>query len=112
MHIVRTILALLLTLSVAFLPATGSVAAAGLSSDPAIFASMPDCDHCPPADHSSKAMDGCMSIAGCAVKCFNYVGATVSAPMFVSMERHLEASRTSQVTPSEIANPPFRPPRV
>ena len=65
MRIARTILALLIILSVAMLPASSGALKTSDMTETAVMADMPDC--CPgkinPCD---KAMDECQSMATCA----------------------------------------------
>lgn len=105
-------LAFLIALSVAILPAAGDFAFAA-TSDAAVSTVDHDCEHhhgsC---DDHSKAMDDCLSVAGCAAKCFNFVGNLVSGPAFVPVGAIVLTLAASQVVASEIGIPPFRPPRV
>jgi hypothetical protein len=75
----RLILACLIALSVAVLPAVGTFAAVAKSSDQAVSSSIDCCDHeMPPCDHSASDMGLCCAMAGCMAKCFSYVGAAGS----------------------------------
>ena len=71
----RAILVALITFSVAALPVAGSAALA-LSHDAKLTAPMSDC--CPHGKPCPKTTDDCGSMAGCALKCFNFSGAVVS----------------------------------
>src|SRR5450759_4518349 len=76
----RTIIAVLIGLSVATLPATlGFAASVATNTAMEISATqaMPDCDHhhhAAPSSQTKKTMDDCASMAGCALKCFNFTG--------------------------------------
>jgi hypothetical protein len=116
-RIVRTIMAVVLALAVAAMPAAASaVAAAGTTHDGsaavAHSAAMPaDCPHHhAPADHGHKS-DGA-AMAACAVKCFTYAGTVV--PTIVMAPKAPQPRPLVRAGPvaSKIAAPPFRPPRV
>ena len=69
MNVGRTIFALLIALSVAMLPAAGGVSAAVKSTEMADMSGMDDMDCCPQkANPCDKAMDGCSSMATCALR--------------------------------------------
>ena len=98
MKVVRTIVALLIVLSVAVLPAAGGVALVAKSnamSDMAAMAdsdmaAMDDMDCCPhPANPSDKAMDKSACMATCALHCFTSGGAAVSTIVFPSHQARL-----------------------
>ena len=107
----RTILALLIALSVALLPAAGgagvgSPAPAGMSA----MEDMPDC--CPQkADPCEKAMDNCGTMATCALKCFSFVG-TSSIVVFPSTFASMAIPLAANPFASQPGSPPFRPPRI
>jgi hypothetical protein len=120
MSIGRTILAVLVSLSVAMLPAA---VGAGVNSkspdrpdmsmteDVSMSEDMHDC--CPPmANPRDHAMDNCGTMATCALKCFSFAGTSSSFITF-------PASFAKMITPlehnpfsSQTGAPPFRPPRV
>jgi hypothetical protein len=117
-RIVRTIMAVVLAVAVAAMPAAaGAVAAAGTTGDAsaavAHSAAMPeDCSHHhAPADRDQKNHDGA-AMAACAVHCFTYVGTVVPAmsvaPKASQPRPLVRAGRIA----SNIAAPPFRPPRI
>lgn len=57
-------------------------------------------------------MDGCGSMAACALKCFSYAGG-VSSPLGYSLTlAEVLPPRQSDAVRSQIGSPPFRPPRV
>jgi hypothetical protein len=108
----RAILALLIALSVALLPAAGG---AGVkSSEPAdmsVMEGMPDC--CPQnADPCAKAMDHCASMATCALKCFSFAGAASSIIVFPSTFASMTIPLAANPFASQTGSPPFRPPRI
>lgn len=118
MGIARTILAAVIAVSVAVMPAAaGAVAAAGASRDAFVGtadSAMPvDCaHHNSPADRGSKGADDCGSLAACAVKCFNYVGSVVPGIATTPKASRLLPVVAVGCVASNIAAPPFRPPRV
>jgi len=100
---VRTILAGLIAISVAMVPATGGAA---VSTNPV---EMSMANH---ADMPCCAPDDCKGSVACALKCFNFVGTVfpcviippqiddAAAPFFVSDALH-----------THISSPPTHPPR-
>jgi hypothetical protein len=121
MKVGRTILALLIALSVAALPAAGGSAVAAKStkmSDTAAMdgsdaAAMDDMDCCPhepnPCD---KAMDKSACMGTCALKCFTFGGSAVSIIIFPSHQARLSPALDTNPFNSQTGSPPFRPPRV
>jgi hypothetical protein len=107
----RTILALLIALSVALLPAAGgagikSPAPAGMS----VMEDMPDC--CPHnANPCQKGMDDCAAMATCALKCFSFAGIS-SIVVFPLAFVRMTASFAANPFSSQTGSPPFRPPRI
>jgi hypothetical protein len=107
MTVGRLILAVVIALSVALLPAVGGAAAAKAVNSSAM-AMHDGCDT--PADPCTDK-GGCTAMAVCAAKCFGYTGgaiAVVDAMPFVVTCRLEPAER---VTP-HMGSPPFRPPRA
>jgi hypothetical protein len=108
----RTILALLIALAVALLPAAGgagvkSPAPAGMS----VMEDMPDC--CPyKADPCEKAMDNCGTMATCALKCFSFAGTASSIIVSPSTFASITISFAANPLSSQTGSPPFRPPRA
>jgi len=114
MKLGRTILILLIALSVAVLPTTGGAAAAGKSADMSNMPStMDDMDCCPHKKlPSEKAIDGCCSsMATCPMNCFGVAG-TPSWIAFPSLLGSVPLSLVSNPLHSQTGSPPFRPPRV
>jgi hypothetical protein len=118
-RIVRTIMAVVLAVAVAAMPAAASaVAAAGTahhgSAAVAHAAAMPeDCaHHHAPADHGHKGADDCTAMAACAVHCFTYVGTVVPGIAMMPKSSHLRPLPSAGRIASNLATPPFRPPRV
>ena len=125
MNIDRTILALLVALSVAMLPAA---AASGVSArsahqadmsmtenmampeDMSMTEDMHDC--CPPKANPCHAMDGCGSMATCVLKCFSFAGTSFSIVVFPSTFARMIAPLERNPFSSQLGTPPFRPPRV
>ncbi len=116
----RTILALLVALSVAMLPAA---AGAGVSSksphradmsmtkDMSMTEAMPDC--CPHmANPCDRAMDDCGTMAGCVLKSFSFAGTSSSIIVFPAIFAKVIAPIERNPLSSQTGTPPFRPPRV
>ena len=118
MVLVRIIMAVLLAISVAAMPAAaGAMAAAGTARDAAATAqSVPvDCaHHHAPADHGSKGGDdgAGAGFAACAAHCFTYVGTPVPAVAMRLKASPLEPLVDTGRIASNTAAPPFRPPRI
>src|ERR1700688_2289412 len=102
MTIARTILALVIALSVAILPAAGGFAVAGHSA----MASMAHCDH--HGDHhgvshfpghhgspSDKAMTDCGAMAACSFHCSGIYGLVNSNPTLAVLAAAIEPSFSS-----------------
>jgi hypothetical protein len=118
-RIVRTILAVVVAVSVAVLPATAGALPAAKASETsvvevALSAAMPvDCDHHAPArDRGSRAADDCATMAACAASCFNYAGTVVPGVAPVPTASRLQPVVATALVVSKIGSPPFRPPRV
>lgn len=109
----RTIVALLIALSVAVLPAAASAGVSVKSLEAAVMSmteDMPDC--CPhKANPCEKAMDDCAAMATCALKCFSFVG-TSAIITFPSAFAKMTAPPSADPFLSQAGSPPFRPPRV
>jgi hypothetical protein len=114
MRIARIIGAVLIALSVALLPAAGG-AAFKLKSQDITETSGSETEHdcCPPgSDPCDMAVDGCGSMATCALKCFSFAAGLASpltdpwtlASRLPVLEDHGLRSHTG--------SPPFRPPRL
>jgi hypothetical protein len=117
MRISRTIVAVLVALAVATLPtatgfASGATTAMEISASPA----MPDCDHHhhnAPGGKTQKSMDDCASLAGCALKCFNFTGTILAGIAYSSSaSAALKPVHASNIFASQMGSPPFRPPRA
>jgi hypothetical protein len=120
MKALRTIFALLIALSVALLPAAGSLAAAAKSADmthmmtmgDADAVAMDDMDCCPhrtnPGDKTDKS--ACMAV--CALACFTLGDTAVSTIVFPSHQARLSPALITNPFSSQTGRPPFRPPRV
>src|SRR5580704_9647267 len=129
MRITRTILALLVSLSVAILPAAGGAVALTLStsdmaapqaisvdapeqaSDPMAMAEpMDDC-----CDHGTMPCDqgkNCASALMCAMHCFNFTTVAGSEIVFLPTVAAKVLPPADFAVPSRTGAPPFRPPRV
>jgi hypothetical protein len=113
MKVARTILALLIALSVALLPGVGGASSAMKASDTTTEAVMEDMDCCPPKSNPcDKAMDGCTSMATCALKCFSFTqGSSVSLSYPIGVAGNMPLPFASAFH-SQTSSPPFRPPLV
>jgi hypothetical protein len=113
MSIARTIVALLIALSVAIVPAAGSVGVSAKSLETAVTSTtedMPDC--CPPkANPCEKAMDDCAAMATCVLKCFSFLVPS-AVIVFPSAFAKMTASFVANPFSSQAGSPPFRPPRA
>jgi hypothetical protein len=113
MSIGRTIVSLLVALSVVMLPAgadTGVRAKSPEATGISVKEDMPDC--CPhKANPCGEVMDDCAATATCALKCFSFVE-TSAVIVFPSAFAAVTASFTADPFSSQAGNPPFRPPRV
>lgn len=111
----RTIFAVLIALSVAMLPAAAGFAAGGKIAAVSVSEAVPNCDHhhhSLPSDTKQKSADDCASMAGCALKCFNFTGLAISGIAFSSpVSAELKPVHTSGDVSSRIGSAPFRPPR-
>lgn len=111
MTLVRTIFVAVMAFSVAALPVAGGMARAAMSHEMTLAAGDGDCCH--EGKPCEKKTDDCGSMAGCALKCFNYSPA-VTAPHAVQLTfSSLEKSAfIVPSVPSPSDNPPLPPPRV
>ena len=118
MNIGRTILALLIALSVAVLPAGARFNTPAKSSDMAEtadtadmteMAAMEDMDCCP---HKAKPCDACPSMTTCPLTCVGFVAASSSNIIFPSLVASLSPLSAANAFHSQKGSPPFRPPRV
>jgi hypothetical protein len=113
MDIGRTILAVLIALSVAILPAAGGAGVSGKSPEPADMSMTDDMDCCPhKANPCEKAMDDCAAMATCVLKCFSFVGTLSSTIVFPSACAKMATFFANNSFSSQTSSPPFRPPRV
>ena len=119
MSIGRTILALLVSLSVAMLPAAAGAGVSAKSPHQADMSttedmSMPEDMHdcCPPTNPCDHAMDNCGSMATCALKCFSFAGTSASVIVFPAAFAKIIAPLEHNPFSSQTRAPPFRPPRV
>jgi hypothetical protein len=131
MRVGRTILAVLLALSLAMLPMARAFVAPGkeamasevvaasvhdgceheaMASDVLVALAHECCDHeSMPADH---VMNECQASAGCTAKCFNCYAMVFSEVAIPSPIGGTEAGFVSNPFYSRMASPPFRPPRA
>jgi hypothetical protein len=122
----RTILALLVSLSVAMLPAAAGAGASSKSPDRADMSMTEDMsmthdmsmteemhDCCPPmANPCDHAMDNCGTMAGCVLKSFSFAGTSSSIIAFPATFAKMIAPSEHNPFSSQTSAPPFRPPRV
>jgi hypothetical protein len=112
MNLGRTILALLIALSVAVLPAAGAGAAfvSAKTGGMSATSDMPDC--CPPdANRCDQPAGNCGSMAACALKCFGFSNIPLSIiafPVIAATPRIRAADHSFRSQPGSA---PFRPPR-
>jgi hypothetical protein len=108
----RIMLAIILGLSVALLPATAGFAASAATMEMSA-AAMPDCDHGAPGGPTQKTAHLCADMAACALSCFNFTAAACSDIIFVSSAgATLKPVRTADKLPARMVSAPFRPPRA
>jgi hypothetical protein len=115
MRIGQTILVMVVALSVATLPATAGFAASSKTMEVSASETVPDCGHHhhAPSDKTQKTANDCASMAGCALKCFNFTGVTFSGIAFLSpVGAALEPLRVNDRVLSRTGGLPFRPPRA
>jgi len=120
MKAVRTILALLIALSVAVLPVARGVAAVAKSTDMTHMmtmgdgdaVAMDDMDCCPHQANPGDKMDKSACMAICALACFTLGGTAVSTVVFPSHQARLGPALNTNPLGSQTGRPPFRPPRV
>jgi hypothetical protein len=113
MKIGRIILALMIALSVAMLPAAGGGSAVMKSIDSTDMAAMEDMDCCPhKASPCDMAMDGCASMAACALTWLTFSDTASSPVIFPSRLAQLNPALGTSPFKSQTGIPPFRPPRV
>jgi hypothetical protein len=128
MRIAKIILALLVSFSVAILPAAGSVAmftqaaaaaasqqmgvdASGVASDPMAMAQPMD-DGCPHGKAPCDQGKNCASTLMCAIHCFNFTAVEGSGIVFPLTIATKILPSTERAVPPAIGVPPFRPPRI
>jgi hypothetical protein len=118
MNIGRTILVLLVALSVAMLPAAAGLNIAVKSTDMAEtadmadvteMAAMEDMDCCP---HKAKRCDDCSSMATCPLTHFGFFATSASDIIFPSVMASLSPLSGANAFHPQEGSPPFRPPRV
>jgi hypothetical protein len=114
----RTILALLISLSVALLPAAAGAGVSSKSPDQADMSMTEDVsmtedmhDCCPPMANPC-AMDNCGSMAICALKCFSFAGTSSEIIVFSATSVKMIAPFERNPFSSQTGAPPFRPPRA
>ena len=112
MSIGRTILALLIALSVAMMPAAGTTGVSSKSPAPTDVSMMDEMHDCCPHKANPCAMDDCGSMATCALKCFSFSGASSSTIIFPLTFAKLATPFDGDPFSSQTGTPPFRPPRV
>jgi hypothetical protein len=106
----RVILVALVAFSVAVLPLAGGMAFA-MPHHAALAAQQADC--CPHGKPCEKKTNDCGSMAGCALKCFNFSGAMVSgAVVRPALAADVEPVLASLSFHSNSTAPPLPPPRV
>jgi len=117
MRLGRTFLAIMVALAVAMLPATGGFAAGSYAMKVSASEAVPDCGHQhhhpAPIGKTQKRTNDCASMAGCALKCFNFTGLAFTGIALASPAGTvLDPIRASDDIPPRMEGLPFRPPRV
>lgn len=118
LRIGRTIVAVLISLAVATLPAaTGFAAHVETATETSAAKAVPDCNHhqhhhSAPSDNTQKTAGDCACMAACALTCFSFTapgfsGITFSPPACAA----LKLVRANTNVSSRTGSPPFRPPR-
>jgi len=111
MVLVRTIFVAVVALSVAALPVAGGMARAAMSHDMTLAAGDGGCCH--EGQPCKKKSDDCGSMAGCALKCFNYAPAVAALDAVqLTFSSLLKSAFIVPGVPSPSDNPPLPPPRV
>jgi hypothetical protein len=113
MHIGRTILILLIALSVAVLPTERGAAISVKTADMSHMSSMEHMHDCCPDKKlpSRKTIDDCCSSMACPMNCFSFVGASsLIAPP--PLPGSVMMSLANDPVRSQEGSPPFRPPRI
>ena len=114
MRIAKTILVILIGVSVALLPA-GRFAASAPSTTTVASVTIPDCNHHKqaPADRTQKSDSDCISIAACVLHCFSFAGVVASIIAFLPLDGiTLQPLRASDRLSPQLGSLPFRPPRA
>jgi hypothetical protein len=112
MDVGRTILAFVIALSVAMLPAAAGMGVALKSAGMSDMSVMGD-DCCPPeANPCDMAANGCTTMATCALKCFSFVSNVSSPLVYPRTVANVVPLFESGHFRSQVGSPPFRPPRV
>ncbi len=110
MRLFRTILALLIALSVATLPTAGSTALMAKSADTSMsdMMSMDDCEHAAMPCH--KAGDCCGSMANCTLTSFIFLQSNAATIRFQRVAADRPFVSAEAPVRLQSASPPFRPP--
>ena len=111
MAFARTILALLIALSVALVPAVGGVAFKFKSQEMIEMSAAEPMDCCPPAANLCD-MGDCGSMAACSLNCIGFAGGISSQLVYPAALADTMPLLESGVLRSETGSLPFRPPRV
>jgi hypothetical protein len=120
MTIARAILACLIAVSLAALPAAGHAGGAVKHMQASAMdhmaiedmSAMDAMDCCPnKADTSHKTIDDCAAMAGCAL-CTGFLGVASASVIFPLLLSTAAFSSPSDPLPSQTGSPPFRPPRI
>ena len=112
MYLGRTLLTLLIVLSVAMLPAASGARAVAKSMDTAGMGAMDGMDCCPHKTNPCDKANDCASMAACALKCFGFSATSPSGVVFPTFVSSLNPFFGTNAFHSQKGSPPFRPPRV
>lgn len=112
MHLTRTILAVLIALSLAMLPLVGASAMGAKSADVMISDMAQDCcHHGGTCDDHANSVDDHAALGLCA-KCCSSLPAIFFADFIAPLDMVVAPVLATAPPPSEIGTPPFRPPRA
>jgi hypothetical protein len=111
MAFARSLIALLIAVAVALLPATLGSGRAVASADAAMSATMEDC--CPDAGAPcNQTADTCPFMAACALKNFSFAGHNTAGGKRPLVRASVFAPDVSARLPSHLRSPPLQPPRI
>ncbi len=112
MYLVRTIVVLVIALSLAMLPEAGAFASTAKHASSASVQAMSDCPHHGGQDPSNDKSDHASCAVACAGMCWGYSNAAARPVQFALLggTRMTHTVSDNAVGPHD-TSPPFRPPR-